>query len=325
MFLQKNITEVITIQPITHSDKMKSIVNLAKRVAPYPTTVLISGETGVGKEVLASYIHQNSERASHNFVKVNCGAIPESLLDSELFGYEPGAFTGARREGSQGLFEAANHGTILLDEISELPPKAQSKLLRALQEREVRRVGGTWSKNIDVRVLAATNQNLKELVEKKLFRKDLFYRLQVVQIEIPPLRERPEDIEALIKHFLINLSKEFNLKRYIDLELIERLKSYQWPGNVRELRNLVESLLVTVEKEVIKTEDIPVYLQESLEQTKVSNKETMPLKEVVDNAERQAIVNTLKFCKDTHSAAEVLGINYTTLMRKIKKLQIEKT
>ncbi|SHE94105.1 sigma-54 interaction domain-containing protein [Desulforamulus putei] len=304
---------------VAASKQMESILRLAKRVAPYPTTVLITGETGVGKEVLASYIHRNSNRANHPFVKINCGAIPESLLESELFGYEPGAFTGARREGALGLFEAANHGTILLDEISELPPKAQSKLLRALQEREIRRVGGTWSKTVDVRVISSTNVNLREMIERGSFRQDLYYRLQVVQIEIPPLRQRIPDIEALLDYYLTRLGEEFQLKKTFSPEAIGILKNYHWPGNVRELRNLVESLLVTVEKDMIEAADLPAYMGYTPPPAGMR-----PLKEIVDQAERKAIREALS-SYSTYRAAEVLGINYTTLMRKINKLGIQYT
>ncbi|AEF94231.1 sigma54 specific transcriptional regulator, Fis family [Desulfotomaculum nigrificans CO-1-SRB] len=315
--IQENTAEPQVFPVIAISPEMKKVLNLAKRVASYPTTVLISGETGVGKEVLASYIHRNSNRANYPFIKVNCGAIPESLLESELFGYEPGAFTGARREGAQGLLEAANHGSILFDEISELAPKAQAKLLRALQEREVRRVGGTWSKTVDVRVISSTNRNLREMVKKGLFREDLFYRLQVVHIEIPPLRKRIADIDGLLDYYVKHFSREFGLNKSLSKEVKEILRGYTWPGNVRELRNLLESLMVTVDKEVIDVTDLPRYTTNEPLATDIR-----PLKEVVDDAERQAIINALKSFSTQH-AAEALGINYTTLMRKIQRLGIK--
>ncbi|GAB6181656.1 hypothetical protein JCM14036_29750 [Desulfotomaculum defluvii] len=301
---------------VASSSEMQSVIRLATRVAPYPTTILITGETGVGKEVLASYIHRTSPRSSQPFITVNCGAIPESLLESELFGYEPGAFTGAKREGAQGLFEAANHGTILLDEISELPPKAQSKLLRALQEREIRRVGGTWSKAVDVRVISSTNVDLWDLVQKGEFRRDLFFRLQIVHINIPPLRRRHEDIEPLLHYYFKKLGEEYSLQRSLSQEALVILKNYHWPGNVRELRNLVESLLITVEGNFIGLEDLPTYLREVQVQ-----EEIRPIKDVVDEAERRVILAALT-SYNTHQAADILGINYSTLMRKIHKLGI---
>ncbi len=303
------------------SQQMQQVMALAEKVAPYPSTVLITGETGVGKEVLASYIHQHSERANEPFIKVNCGAIPESLLESELFGYEPGAFTGARREGAQGLFEAADKGTILLDEISELPAKAQSKLLRTLQEREVRRVGGTWSKAVDVRVLAASNQNLWEMVQKGVFRQDLYYRIKVVEIKIPPLRSRREDIDVLLQHFLAVLGAEFNIKKTLSPQAQEVLKNYAWYGNVRELRNAVEALLITTDNEVIGVDDLPIHFKKNL--LTIPAEEVPPLKESVNQAERRAIAHALEVCRSTREAAQALEIDYTTLMRKIHKLGID--
>ncbi|WP_238492541.1 sigma-54 interaction domain-containing protein [Desulfotruncus alcoholivorax] len=305
------------------SSKMEQVVKLAQRVAPYPSTVLITGETGVGKEVLAAFIHQNSGRANGPFVKVNCGAIPESLLESELFGYEPGAFTGASREGAQGLFEAANNGTILLDEISELPPKAQSKLLRALQEREVRRVGGTWSRIVDVRVIAITNQNLIDLVEKGGFRRDLYYRIKVLEIKIPPLRERPEDIRLLAEHFLSVLGQEYNLHRELSQEALMVLGNYHWPGNVRELRNTIEALIITSDQDMIDAEAVNRFLTNNLAEETSSSGVKYTLKEVVKQAEYRAISEALAACGNTRDAASVLGVDYTTLMRKINKLGIK--
>jgi len=309
----------ITSDFIVKSNIMKNILKTARRVAPHSTTVLITGETGVGKEELASYIQQNSSRSTQPFVKVNCGAIPESLMESELFGYEQGAFTGARKEGSVGLFEAANHGTILLDEISELPLKAQSKLLRTLQECEVRRVGGTWSKIIDVRIIAITNQNLQRLTETKKFRKDLFYRLSVVTINVPPLRERREEINPLIDHFLNLFWQKYGIKKSFSVEAIKKLKIYNWPGNIRELKNIVEQLVVTLDEQVIKPEHLPSYIK----QNKVPKGiEFLPLKKVVEDAERRAIKVALSQCGSSREAAVLLDINYATLMRKIKRLNI---
>lgn len=268
----------------------------------------------MGKEVLASHIHSASPRANHPFIKINCGAIPESLLESELFGYGPGAFTGARREGALGLFEAANHGTLLLDEISELSPKTQSKLLRALQEREIRRVGGTWSKTVDVRVITSTNVDLSEMVKRGDFRQDLYYRLLVVRLQIPPLRKRVADIDALLDYYFIKLGEEFKIKRLLSADAKEILKSYAWPGNVRELRNLVESLLITTDSEIIEAADLYAYMD-----INPTPKGLRPLKEVTDEAEKDAIRAALS-CYNTNQAAQALGINYTTLIRKINKL-----
>ncbi|MEW6726605.1 MAG: sigma 54-interacting transcriptional regulator [Bacillota bacterium] len=305
-------------EPVISSPVTRAIFELALRVAPYPTTVLITGETGTGKEVLASYIHRQSPRAKHPFIKVNCGAIPESLLESELFGYERGAFTGARKEGAIGLFEAAHPGTLLLDEISELPIMAQAKLLRALQEREIRRVGGTWSRNVDVRVIVCTNQNLDELVNQGLFRSDLYYRLNVVHFHIPALRERMDEIELLCEHFCKLVNKAYGLYKRFSPEAIEKLKAYHWPGNIRELRNLVERMFVTSPREVIGPTDLP---QRYLCPPAV-RRETRTLKEIVADAERKAILEALSRSPDRQSAARSLGIDYSTLSRKMNRLGI---
>ncbi|MBX6396392.1 MAG: sigma 54-interacting transcriptional regulator, partial [Alicyclobacillaceae bacterium] len=231
------LSELVAVNPV-----MREILERAERVAPYPTTVLITGETGVGKEVIAAFLHEKSPRSGGPFVKVNCGAIPDSLMESELFGYERGAFTGAKREGSPGLFEAADRGTLLLDEIGELTLAGQVKLLRALQEREVRRVGGTWSRALDVRVIATTNQDLEQRVKEGRFRSDLFYRLRVVHFHIPPLRERSEEIEPLVHHFSQVFSELYGIRKSWDEGALALLRQYPWPGNVRELRHLVESV-----------------------------------------------------------------------------------
>jgi transcriptional regulator with PAS, ATPase and Fis domain len=305
--------------PVIAGRVTRSVFELARRVAPYPTTVLITGETGTGKEVLASYIHQHSPRAGYPFIKVNCGAIPESLLESELFGYEKGAFTGARREGAIGLFEAAHSGTLLLDEISELPLKAQAKLLRALQEREIRRVGGTWSKNIDVRVIACTNKDLKELVSRGLFRKDLYYRLKVVHIHLPPLRERRDEIEAFLEYFCRQLNMSYGMQKKFSPAAVERLKACEWPGNIRQLRNLVEEMFVISPNQIIELEELPEeYL--FLEQKPEYKPKT--LREIVAEAEKKAILEALGSCPDRQSAARRLGIDCSTLSRKMRRLGI---
>jgi len=225
---------------IFNSKVMKEIYDHAKN----PTTVLICGETGVGKEVIANLIHKSSPRANMPFIKINCGAIPESLLESELFGYERGAFTGANREGSPGLFESAHKGSLLLDEIGELSHTLQVKLLRVLQEREIRRIGGSWSKAIDVRIIASTNKNLWDAVNKGSFRMDLFYRLNLLTIKIPPLRERRDDILPLLEYFLQQLSIDYKCKKKFDKNSLSIIKNHNFYGNVRELRNIVEAAYI---------------------------------------------------------------------------------
>ncbi|MFZ5591345.1 MAG: sigma-54 interaction domain-containing protein [Bacillota bacterium] len=310
------------IPPVIASGAMHAAYDLARAVAPYPTTVLISGETGTGKEVLASYIHYISPRARHPFIRINCGAIPENLLESELFGYEQGAFTGGRREGAMGVFEAAHPGTLLLDEISELPLKAQVKLLRALQEKEIRRVGGTWSKVIDVRVIASTNQDLAELVERGLFRRDLFYRLDVVHIHLPPLRQRPEDIAPLLEHFCNQLNEAYGLQKRFSPAAVELLQKAHWPGNVRQLRNLVERMLITCPKQLIEADDLPAEFRGNAGAGAQDTSRPTTLQEIVHRAEKEAILQALQKYSDKRLAARALGIDPSTLSRKMRRLGI---
>ncbi|MDA8351600.1 MAG: sigma 54-interacting transcriptional regulator [Firmicutes bacterium] len=237
---------------------MKQAVHLAERVAPTDTTVLLLGESGVGKEVFARTIHRQSPRFEDgSFITVNCGAIPPDLIESELFGYEPGAFTGAKKEGKPGIFEIAENGTIFLDEIGELPQPMQVKLLRVLQERSLRRVGGIRSVPFNARIIAATNRNLMDMVKKGEFREDLYYRISVVPIEIPPLRHRRNDIKPLLLHFLDHFNKKHRTSRYFLPEVYEKLRDYDWPGNVRELANLVERVVITSPTDAITTQMIP--------------------------------------------------------------------
>lgn len=218
---------------IAKDPKTANVLSLLNKVAPMDTTVILLGETGVGKEVFAKYLCQNSQRKEKPYITVNCGSIPANLVESELFGYEGGAFTGADKNGKMGLFELANHGTIFLDEIGELPLDMQVKLLRVLQEQEIERVGGRKPVKVDVRVLAATNRNLEEMVEQKLFRQDLYYRLMIFPVHIPPLRERPGDILPLAKLFLERLNKKYDMRKYFSRLSIGMMEQYAWPGKSR--------------------------------------------------------------------------------------------
>lgn len=243
---------------VVKSGEMKNVMDLAIQMGRVDSTVLITGESGVGKEVVAKAIHQSSERTSGSLIKVNCGAIPDNLLEAELFGYAEGSFTGAKKGGKPGMFELADGGSLFLDEIAELPLNLQVKLLRVLQEEEIIRVGGTKPIKIDVRIIAATNRDLAKMLKEGEFREDLFYRLNVVPIEIPPLRERKEDISQLIFKFLDDFNKKYNKNKKIDLDTINFLESYDWPGNVRELKNLIERFVVISEKDII---DLNFYLK----------------------------------------------------------------
>lgn len=236
---------------IAHDPAMLETLYIAQKVAKSESVVLITGESGVGKEEIAKYIHERSPRRNGHFIKINCSAIAESLFESELFGYEKGAFTGAKSEGKLGFFEVADKGTIFLDEIGELPLQMQAKLLRVLQEGEITRVGGIRPIKIDVRVIAATNRDLERMMKENNFREDLFYRLNVVPIRIPPLRERKDDIIPLAEHFLQGLNRKYNVSKYLSNEANLAMLNYSWPGNVRELRNIIErAVIMGVEDEV---------------------------------------------------------------------------
>ena len=237
---------------ITKDRQMEQVLYYAKKAAISNANIFITGETGVGKEVMAKFIHENSQYKDGPFIQVNCGAIPDNLIESELFGYTSGAFTGADKGGKAGLFEAADHGTIFLDEIGELPFQVQASLLRVLQERTVRRIGSLKKVHIDVRIISATNQDLKKYVEEKKFREDLYYRINVVPIDIPPLRERTDDIIPLSLHFLNTINKHNNSSWYsLTADSIEILKRYRWPGNIRELRNVLERAAALCDGNVI--------------------------------------------------------------------------
>ncbi|WP_411683220.1 sigma-54 interaction domain-containing protein [Clostridium thailandense] len=305
---------------IAEDEKMLTILEIAKKVADVDTTVLLLGETGVGKEEIAKYIHRNSKRSDRSFIKINCGAIPENLIESELFGYEKGAFTGASREGKIGLFELADGGTVFLDEVGELPLDMQVKLLRVLQEGEIKRVGGIKTINIDVRFIAATNRNLKNMVSKKTFREDLYYRLNVIPIRILPLRERKDDIEPLIMHFLQMFNKKYNFNKDISSGAMESLKEYEWPGNVRELKNIIERIVIMSVDNKIFRSDLPIKSVWSEEKTEFEvNSKKVTLKEAIENLEVVLIENAFKKHGNVRAAAKELGIDASTFVRKRKR------
>lgn len=304
---------------IAEDDKMLSILEVAKKVAKVDTTVLLLGETGVGKEVIAKYIHKNSKRSDKSFIKINCGAIPENLIESELFGYERGAFTGANKDGKIGLFELADTGTIFLDEVGELPLDMQVKLLRVLQEGEIKRVGGIKNIKVDVRIIAATNRNLEEMVKKKVFREDLYYRLNVIPIIILPLRERKLDIEPLIKHFLYMFNKKYDFNKQITSGAVDSLKKYDWPGNVRELKNIIERVVIMSHGDKILRSDLPIKEVWSSSQQIGIESRNITLKEAVENLEKNLIESAFEECGNVRAAAKELGIDASTLVRKRKK------
>ncbi|SBV99247.1 PAS domain S-box [uncultured delta proteobacterium] len=306
---------------IVHSAAMEAVFDLSSRLSSVDSTVLIQGESGVGKEVVAEFIHSNSPRKDKAFVRINCAAIPEQLLESELFGYVRGAFTGANKEGKIGLFEAADGGTLLLDEIGDLPATLQVKLLRVIQDRQTRRIGDNIPRYIDVRLIAATNHNLVEMVRKKQFREDLYYRLNVVPIQVPPLRERKEDILFMVQAFLKKFCERHHRSKELDPALMPRLIDYSWPGNVRELENIMERLVVTSPGSVIGVEDLPPFLRN------VESSGAAPLaltgktlKDILDEVEATVLRDALARHKTTRRAAEVLGIDQSSVVRKARKL-----
>ena len=310
---------------VSISRRMEEALNLVKRVAQSPATVLILGESGTGKELIARAIHYSSLRKEKPFVKVNCAALPENLLESELFGHEKGAFTGAvgRRVGR---FEQADQGTIFLDEIGDLSPALQSKLLRVLQEKEFERVGSSQTIKVDVRVISATNRNLEEAIRKGTFREDLYYRFNVVTITLPHLRERKEDIPPLLEHFLKKYSRENN-KAVVSVtkEAKDLLMNYNYPGNIRELENIIERAVVLCRGDTITKQDLPLNLQESEveESLERARKSGRSLPETLEEIERHRIAQALQKSGGVQTkAAEELGISERVLRYKMKKYKI---
>jgi len=304
---------------ITQSSAMHAVLDLVERVAPTDATLLIQGESGTGKEVIAKAVHHASPRAARPFVAVNCGAVPETLLESELFGYMRGAFTGAA-VAKPGLFEEADGGTLFLDEIAEMPAALQVKLLRALQSGEVRRLGATQPATIDVRVIAATHGDLATLISQGSFREDLFYRLNVIQVALPPLRDRREDIPALAEHFLARSAGKLGRTLRLSPAALERLLRYPWPGNVRELENAIERAAILARSEILEPDDLPPHVAAGLS---LGPSPTLPRQTTLAEAERVHILQTLeRFGRNHSGAAEALGIGRTTLWRKLKEYGI---
>lgn len=302
------------------SDKLKAVRELSDRAARTNADVLILGESGVGKELFAQAIHQTSERSAGPLIKVNCAALPSELLESELFGYDAGAFTGAKKGGKPGKFELADGGTIFLDEVGDMSLAMQAKVLRVLQEREFERVGGLNPVKVDVRVIAATNRDLEQMIKDGKFRLDLFYRLNVICLTIPPLRERPEDIPVLLEHYLDSFAVEHHQRRRtFSPAAMAVLVRYQWPGNVRELRNLVERLIHLVDGPEITPDDLPSHINRAMNRThRLPTSGTLP--EVLAQTEKALIQEALERVKGNRlRAAELLGITRSTLYEKMAK------
>ncbi len=312
-------------QIISYDPQMQKLFEVVRKVARFKSTVLIGGESGTGKELFARSIHFNSDRSEGPFVTLNCGAIPENLIESELFGHEKGAFTDAVRM-RRGLFEEANGGTLLLDEIGELPIQMQVKLLRVLQEEEVRRVGSDRSFKVDVRIIAASAQNLSELVKEGRFREDLYYRLNVVQIDVPPLRDRASDIPLLVKHFIGKFNERLGLEiSGVDSEAMRHIEAYHWPGNVRELENTIERAMVLCDGIEIGVNDLPAKITERAQNIGVRlGDDNLSIKKHTYNIENQLIRKALEKTNGNRTAAaRLLEISHRALLYKIKEYQIE--
>lgn len=308
------------------SKKALEVKRICKLLAKTDSTVLIVGESGTGKEIHASAIHNASKRSLGAFIKINCGAIPNNLIESELFGYDEGAFTGAKRGGKKGKFELADGGTIFLDEIGEMPIDMQVRLLRVIQEKEVERVGGNTLKKIDIRIIAATNIDLEEAVKEGRFRRDLYYRLNVMKVEIPPLRERKEDIELLADSLRVKVANKLGLYvEGISKKAIDILKNHNWPGNIRELENVIERAINLLDSESLTIE--PKHLPKSMVKNKYKNifREERTLSEIIESVEKRSIERCLKETKwNKNKTAKLLGISRANLYKKIEKYNIEK-
>lgn len=307
---------------ISSNDKLIETVELAKRSAKFDANVLITGETGTGKELMALAVHQESGRKKFPFIKVNCAAIPANLLESELFGYEAGAFTGARGDGKPGKFELADNGTIFLDEIGDMPLEMQAKILRVLQEREFERVGGTKTVKVNVRVISATNKDLGHMVKEGTFREDLYYRLLVIGLNLPPLRDRIEDLEYIVNGILNRLCQKYEIsKPDISEKAFSVMKKYQWPGNIRELENVLERALNLSTRGLIEINHLP---EKMLTQSGVEVKPQLKtLSELIDQREKEIILQTLDYTRNNkQKAAKILGLSRTALYKKINKYNL---
>jgi PAS domain S-box-containing protein len=299
---------------IFESRQLRGILDLVDSLATTDVTVLLQGETGVGKDVLAKYIHEKSLRTDQGFFKVDCASIPPSLVESELFGYDPGAFSGANTKGRPGFFEMAHKGTLFLDEIGELPLAMQAKLLRILQDREIVRIGSTKVKKVDVRFIAASNRNLEEAVKEGMFRSDLFYRLQVAVVEIPPLRMRKDDILPLVRHFLAMFNAKYRKDLALTPETESVLLDYGWPGNVRELENLVHGLVIMLRKKWVDTADLPPSMV-------ITTKEDADrsLNDIMADLERDLLRKALQIYGSAAEVAVHFNVDRSTIFRKLRK------
>lgn len=298
---------------------MKNVYNLAMKAANVQTNVLITGETGVGKSTVAKMIHNLSPRKNGPFITINCGNIPPTLLESELFGYENGTFTGADRHGRQGLLESGNNGTVFLDEIAEIPVNLQVKLLDAIENKKITRIGGRRTIELNIRIIAATNRDLHRYVQEGNFRMDLFYRLNIISIVIPPLRECSGDISVLTEHILNEANQKYNVKKYLDNCIKKCFENYSWPGNIRELKNVIEQMVIVTQTETITLNDLPNHIKTILPD-RYSTKDKLYLANEMQSIEKGLIIQALKENRGLRKAARQLGISHSTLLRKLNKI-----
>lgn len=307
--------------PVFKSIIMQDIMNTIVHVAKFDSTLLLTGESGVGKEMIARLVHRKSQRSKASFIKVDCSAIPAALFESELFGYEKGAFTGAEQQGKIGLIELADKGTLLIDEVGELPLKQQVKLLRFIQDREIIKVGGKQTISVDTRIIAATNRDLLSMVESGSFRKDLYYRLNVIPMVIPPLRDRKEDIFVLIQFFLDKFYKKFGIDKFLDKESLEILEEYRWPGNVRELENMMERLVILSSGRKISKNDLPSVVRKDHDAHKILSiiKQGDTYRSTFFKVEKELLMNALRRSRNLREMSKILGLDKSSISRKLKK------
>lgn len=325
---KRDETEYKSKQLISKDENMSRLYEFAKQIAGADTGVLITGETGTGKSMLARYIHDNSLRKKRKFIELNCAAIPANLIESELFGYESGAFTGAQKGGKPGLFELADGGTLFLDEIGDMPLALQPKLLHAIQNRSIMRIGGTKEVPVDVRIITATNKDLEKLVAEELFRSDLYYRINVVPIHMPALRERKDDITGLMTSFLNLFNSRYGRDIVIDDGAVRELNEYRWPGNIRELENMIERLVVTNRRGIITEDDLPnnIKLMSKGSEDIIEIHDILPLKTALEKVEEKLVQMAFEGGNSTYEAAKLLGISQSGASRKyIKYVETEKT
>lgn len=326
--LREKETKVAGI--IAKDEAIKHILELILRTAKSDASVVLLGESGVGKSMFARALHNHSHRSKEPFIEVNCGAIPDNLFESEVFGYESGAFTGASQKGKLGFIELADQGTLFLDEIGEIPLNQQVKLLKVLENKEVVRVGGSEAIDVDFRLVTATNQDLEKLVKEGKFRKDLYYRLNVVPIVIPPLRERKKDIYELAYHYLTKFNKKYNTNKVLHMKTITALQNYDWPGNVRELENLIERLLVTVKKETIYPYHLSFFNEADVLQSldiehelETFEEQSITLHDALEAVEKRWLKRAYRQYKTTYEMAEYLGVSQSTVVRRLQKYSID--